>query len=98
MKKHDKKHLEKNEKGEYVGVVYMYSLRKPGDEKDGWKYIGVTPEEKQRKRMWENPKNAYAGAKIEDARKKYGVKCFTYTVLEKNCDVDLETYSDFGKK
>lgn len=36
----------------WQGVVYIYRLDAPGDEKDGWVYVGCTPEEETRKNRW----------------------------------------------
>ncbi len=88
-KKYDKSHLTWVEGKGWEGVVYSYRLNAPGSEKDGWYYVGNTPEESTRKRMWQNPKNAYAGKKIENARKKFGLDNFDYCVHEKLYNEDL---------
>ena len=89
MRKHKQSHL-KHVPGGYEGVVYRYKLNAPGDEKDGWSYIGATPEEELRRKKWNNPNNNYAGSKIANARKEYGLKNFSYSILETltNPDVD----------
>ena len=89
MRKHEQNHL-KQVPGGYEGVVYRYKLNAPGDEKDGWSYIGVTPEEELRRKMWNNPNNDYAGSKIANARKQYGLKNFSYSVLETLTDSDVD--------
>ena len=89
-KRYDKNHL-KNIKGKgYEGVVYIYTLHAPGDKKDGWVYVGCTPEEKTRRKRWNKVKSKYAGKKIADAREKYGLKCFSYKVLETHYDPDID--------
>ena len=72
------------------GIVYSYKLFAPNDEKDGWRYIGCTPEEGTRRRIWLKPKNKYAGEKIADARKKYTINAFAYDILETHYDPDID--------
>ena len=76
--------------GKYEGVVYKYTL-KSNDENNGKSYIGCTPEETTRRKRWSQPKAAYAGRKVKEAREKYGLAAFEYTVLEKIYDTDLAT-------
>ena len=76
--------------GKYEGVVYKYTL-KSNDENNGKCYIGCTPEENTRRKRWNQPKAAYAGRKLKEAREKYGVDAFDYTVLERIQDTDLPT-------
>ena len=89
-KRYDKSHLKMVKNKGYEGVVYIYILNAPGDEKDGWVYVGCTPEEETRRSKWNKAKNKYAGTKIADARERYGVKCFTYKVLETHYDPDID--------
>lgn len=88
--KYDKKHLTWIGGKGWKGVVYTYTLNAPNDEKNGWKYVGCTPEEELRKRKWNQVKNPYAGEKIADARKKYGISNFDYAVLETLYDPDID--------
>lgn len=90
-KKYDPKHLTWVEGKGWEGVVYTYTLHSPNDKKDGWKYVGCTPEEELRKNKWKQVKNPYAGKKIADARKKYGLACFDYVVLETLYAPDIDT-------
>lgn len=59
----------------YSGIIYKYTSP------SGKVYIGQTRNEKERRMKWNNPKESYAGAKINNARKKYGINNFTYGVL-----------------
>lgn len=87
----DKSHLTWDDtKQAWEGVVYSYTLDKPDDPKDGWKYIGCTPEQSTRMRMWGREKNKYGGKKIAEARKNYGIKSFSYQVLETLYDPDID--------
>lgn len=74
--------------GKYEGVVYKYTL-KSNDENNGKCYVGCTPEESTRRKRWSQPKAAYAGRKLKEAREKYGVDAFDYAVLERIYDTDL---------
>lgn len=74
----------------WEGVVYKYTLHKPGDDKDGWVYIGCTPEEGMRRSKWNQKNNAYGGKKIAAARKQYGKDCFDYLVIETHYDQDID--------
>ena len=64
------------------GIVYKYTCKKPGDY-FGKSYIGVTPDEKTRRRSWNNWGNAYSGSKIEGARSNTEPSDWEYEVLEK---------------
>ena len=65
------------------GVVYMYILTAEGTDK-GKMYVGETSDENTRRSKWRQVSNAaYGGAKISEARKKYGVEDWDYKVLEK---------------
>lgn len=90
-RKFDPKHLKIVVGKGYEGVVYTYTLHSPNDKKDGWKYVGCTPEEELRKKKWAQVKNPYAGRKIANARKKYGLACFDYAVLETLYAPDIDT-------
>ena len=72
----------------WEGVVYSYTLHS-NDDCDGWCYVGCTPEESTRRKRWNQPKAPYAGRKVKEAREKYGVDAFDYTVLERIQDTDL---------
>ena len=74
----------------WQGVVYIYRLDAPGDEKDGWVYVGCTPEEETRKNRWNKPKSKYAGKKIAAARKRYALVNFKYTVVDTLYDRDID--------
>lgn len=74
----------------WQGVVYIYRLDAPGDEKDGWVYVGCTPEEETRKNRWNKPKSKYAGKKIAAARKRYALINFKYTVVDTLYDRDID--------
>ena len=64
------------------GVVYRYSLHAPGNEKDGWSYIGETEREKKRLQSWKH-KGRFGGMKIDKARSDYGVNdAWKYEILE----------------
>lgn len=65
------------------GVVYRYTLHAPGNEKDGWSYIGETENETKRLLNW-NHKGRFGGKKIGDARSDYGVSndVWKYEILE----------------
>lgn len=75
------KNPEKTSNGMFRGVIYKYT------NKDTQKpYVGKADNEKDRRKQWEKPgkSNAYAGEKIAEARKQYGVgpEAWDYTVLE----------------
>lgn len=90
-KKHDKSHLTwDDEHNGWEGVVYTYTLDCPDDPKHGWKYVGCTPEESTRRYRWGLEKNKYAGRKIAEARQQYGIKNFSYVVLETHYDSDID--------
>ena len=89
-KRYDKNHLRWVDGKGWEGVVYKYTLNKPGDPKDGWSYIGETPEETVRRSKWEIAENKYAGQKIATARETFGIKMFSYTVLETLYDPDID--------
>lgn len=89
MKKRNNEGLTYVEGQGYEGVVYVYECNATG-----MKYVGVTVREQTRRKSWSNPGNAYAGAKIRDARKEYGVYGFTYTVLERLYSENLEALED----
>lgn len=83
-----RKHLEKDKEGKIRGVVYRYINQTDGEEKD-WSYVGNTMNEKIRRQSWNNKGNqSYGGEKINTARQKYGVKGFSYEVLEEIFDAD----------
>ena len=65
------------------GVVYRYTLHIPGNEEDGWSYIGETEREKKRLQSWKY-KGKFGGRKIDKARSDYGVsdKVWKYEILE----------------
>ena len=65
----------------YEGVVYRYINTAEGDEY-GWSYVGTTMNEKVRRSNWNkiNNKN-YGGAKINEARQRFGLGNFRYEVL-----------------
>ena len=88
--KYDKSHLTwKDDTLGWEGVVYRYQLNMPNSTENGWSYIGCTPEEETRKSKWRQQNNKYAGKVIAEARKRYGIKNFTYSVLETLYDTDL---------
>lgn len=89
-RKYDKSHLKWVEGKGYEGVVYDYQLHAPGSSKDGWHYIGCTPEEETRRKIWNRPKNSYSGKGIAQARKEFGPDKFDYHVLETHYNEDLE--------
>lgn len=83
-----RKHLERDKEGKIKGVVYRYINQTDGEEKD-WSYVGNTMNEKIRRQSWNNKGNqSYGGEKINTARQKYGVKGFSYEVLEEVFDAD----------
>lgn len=89
--KYVKSHLTwDDEHNGWEGVVYTYTLDCPNDPKDGWKYVGCTPEESTRRYRWGLEKDKYGGRAIADAREKYGIKNFSYTVLETHYDPDID--------
>jgi len=63
------------------GVVYSYTNTTDGEEY-GWAYIGETPNEKTRRKSWRDKSDDYAGRKIANARKFYGLAAFKYDVVE----------------
>lgn len=78
----NRKHLDRDKEGRIRGVVYRYINQTEGEEKD-WSYVGNTMNEKIRRQSWNNKGNqSYGGEKINTARQKYGVKGFSYEVLE----------------
>lgn len=89
-RKYAKKNLTWTDGKGWEGVVYKYTLHKPGDDKDGWVYIGCTPEEGMRRSKWNQKNNAYGGKKIAAARKQYGKDCFDYLVIETHYDQDID--------
>lgn len=65
------------------GIVYRRWLEKPDCEDHGKSYVGETMDETTRKRSWQKPNSPeYGGYKINSARKKYGLLCWGYEVLE----------------
>lgn len=54
---------------------------------NGKKYIGQTTNEYLRQHKWNNLKLPYSGSLINNARKKYGLSAFTYTILVE-CEAD----------
>ena len=84
----NRKHLERDKEGRIRGVVYRYLNQTEGEEK-AWSYVGNTMNEKIRRQSWNNKSNqSYGGEKINTARQKYGVKSFSYEVLEEVFDAD----------
>ena len=69
----------------YEGVVYCYTNLADQDKV----YVGCTPREKTRRDSWRNWSNAYAGAKIAQARKESQPGDWHYTVLERLYSEDL---------
>jgi len=77
----------------WSGIVYRYVNQTPGDE-FGRCYVGETPDEETRRQCWGQPSKAYAGKKIAEARIKYGIKAFSYEVLEivyADSEIELES-------
>lgn len=70
----------------YEGVVYSYTNTADDDKK----YIGETPREETRRDSWNKPGNAYAGSKLAEARKKYGLEPWVYEVIERHYSESLE--------
>lgn len=67
----------------YEGVVYRYINTAEGDEY-GWSYVGTTMNEKARRSNWNKKNNKnYGGAKINEARQRFGLGNFKYEVLER---------------
>ena len=89
-KRYDKSHLTWVDGQGWEGVVYKYTLVKPGHPQDGWSYIGETPEESTRRSKWNKPNSNYAGEKITTARETFGIKMFSYSVLERIYDEDID--------
>lgn len=58
------------------GIIYKYT-----NKINGKIYIGQTTNEENRRRKWNNPNNKYGGAKINNARKKYGIDNWLYEVI-----------------
>lgn len=69
----------------YEGVVYCYTNLADQDKV----YVGCTPREKTRRDSWRNWSNAYAGAKIAQARKEFQPGDWQYTVLERLYSEDI---------
>lgn len=69
----------------YNGIIYKYTSP------SGKHYIGQTRDEKNRRSRWKQTSKPYAGVKLENARKKYGVDNFQYEVL---LSIDCENESD----
>jgi len=91
-RRYDKAHLSwDNNNGGWEGIIYAYTLDCPGDPKNGWKYVGCTPEEATRRAKWNNEKSRYSGKKIAEARKHYGIKSFSYSVVETLYDKDIDS-------
>lgn len=65
------------------GIIYKYTSP------SGKCYIGQTTDEKVRRQHW-NTEGPYAGNKIDKAREKYGVKNFSYEVLERRIYESVE--------
>lgn len=65
------------------GVVYRYVNIAAGAE-NGWCYVGTTMNEKARRSNWNKKNNKnYGGAKINEARQRFGLGNFKYEVLER---------------
>ena len=71
------------------GVIYRYTSP------SGKVYIGQTVEEEKRKMVFLNINKKYGGKKIDNARKKYGVKNFKYDVLMKVIGDDPEEIKNY---
>ena len=83
--------IKKNKNGMYEGIVYVRKLNYPGSSEDGYAYVGCTMDEATRKCKWDNPNTSnYGGRKICEAREKYGVKAFSYAVLERHQHSDRD--------
>lgn len=60
---------------------------------NGKQYVGQTKDFKEREYHWNNLKNKYAGRLIDNARKKYGTKCWTVEILKEcNTQEDLNKW------
>lgn len=80
--------IKANENGEYTGIVYLRKNQNQGEEYD-WGYVGCTLDPAERNRKWNNPKTMnYGGKKVMEARAKWDIKLFSYTVLETYTDTD----------
>ena len=65
----------------FEGIVYRYINTAEGDEY-GWSYVGTTMNEKVRRSNWNKKNNKnYGGAKINEARQRFGLGNFRYEVL-----------------
>lgn len=66
----------------YTGIIYCYISP------SGKGYVGQTRNEVARKSSFKTKKN-YSGNKFDIARKKYGINNFTYKILIKIFNIDL---------
>lgn len=48
----------------WQGVVYIYRLDAPGDEKDGWVYVGCTQRKRHARTDGTNPKVSMPGRRL----------------------------------
>ena len=63
---------------------------------NGKQYVGQTVNFENREYHWHNLKNRYAGKLIDNARKKYGTKCWAVEILKEcNTQEDLNKWEMF---
>ena len=65
----------------FRGVVYMYTYQGNGKE-HGKSYVGETMNDKARRRNWKNLNDKYANEKLNEAKRRLGIKDWTYHELE----------------
>lgn len=65
-----------------TGVIYSWTNTTANSDEFNWCYIGSTIHEYNRKSVFKSTKSKYAGKKINDARKEYGIAAFQYQVIE----------------
>ena len=75
------------------GIIYKYTSP------SGKSYIGQTRDEKTRRARWKQTLQPYAGVKLENARKKYGVDNFQYEVLLRiSCESEQDLIEILNRK
>lgn len=77
-----KKNIKPNANGKFEGIVYRYYINDKNSADYEKSYVGVTPDEKGRRRCWKKPNGSYAGKKLLDARAKYPLDKWDYERLD----------------
>lgn len=91
MKRIKEENIQRDNDGNYIGVIYKFTNQTSGSQ-FGWAYIGATANESRRQSEFFSKRENYAGEKINLARKQYGPQNFRREVLFTFKEKDLKTY------